>query len=209
MQVREAKDFLVQQVVQQAQLENVEISNLEKRMMYFTEEEDASEDPCALEEEFEEKYDDDEYISKISGLLSRAHRRIKRDNSHDAYLWNEAVNFLRKGDHFILVLLGPRHYNEKAIKNTKPRPPYDLLKLLGTGILVTVTLVSFFFIFQKFAGPYGFTWSKYDPPRTVKPVPIWAQRTMLAIYIGTYVSFFFLPKIHRYWVDWKKNKSAI
>ena len=37
MQVREAKDFLVQQTAEQAQLEGVPLSELEKRMMYFTE----------------------------------------------------------------------------------------------------------------------------------------------------------------------------
>ena len=36
MQVREAKDFLVQQTAQQAQMEGVALSELEKRMMYFT-----------------------------------------------------------------------------------------------------------------------------------------------------------------------------
>jgi hypothetical protein len=38
MQVREAKDFLVQQTAEQAQVEGVALSELEKRMMYFTQE---------------------------------------------------------------------------------------------------------------------------------------------------------------------------
>jgi hypothetical protein len=37
MQVREAKDFLVQQTAEQAQLEGVALSELEKRTMYSTE----------------------------------------------------------------------------------------------------------------------------------------------------------------------------
>jgi hypothetical protein len=37
MQVREAKDFLVAQTAEQAALEDVPLSALEKRMMYFTE----------------------------------------------------------------------------------------------------------------------------------------------------------------------------
>ena len=36
MRALEAKDFLVQQTAQQATLENVPLSDLEKRMMYFT-----------------------------------------------------------------------------------------------------------------------------------------------------------------------------
>ncbi|MGB2900309.1 MAG: hypothetical protein WBB89_13655 [Candidatus Acidiferrum sp.] len=37
MKVREAKDFLVAQTAEQASLEGVPLSDLEKRMMYFTE----------------------------------------------------------------------------------------------------------------------------------------------------------------------------
>src|SRR5713101_9480648 len=37
MRVREAKDFLVAQTAEQAALEGVPLSDLEKRMMYFTE----------------------------------------------------------------------------------------------------------------------------------------------------------------------------
>lgn len=37
MRVLEAKDFLVQQTAEQAALENAPLSDLEKRMMYFTE----------------------------------------------------------------------------------------------------------------------------------------------------------------------------
>lgn len=105
MQVQEAKDFLVQQTAQQAQLENTPLSDLEKRMMYFTESEDAVEDPIALNDEFEAQYDMDEYETKISSLLGRAHKRIKQENPSAAQLWSEAVKCLRKGDHYLLVLL--------------------------------------------------------------------------------------------------------
>jgi hypothetical protein len=38
MQVREAKDFLVEQTGERARIEGVAFSDLEKRMMYFTQE---------------------------------------------------------------------------------------------------------------------------------------------------------------------------
>ena len=47
MRVLEAKDFLVQQTAEQAALENVPLSDLEKRMMYFTETDECPEDPIA------------------------------------------------------------------------------------------------------------------------------------------------------------------
>jgi hypothetical protein len=48
MNAREAKDFLVQQTVEQASLEQVPFSGLEKRMMYFTDTGEMSEDPIEL-----------------------------------------------------------------------------------------------------------------------------------------------------------------
>src|ERR1700687_2178645 len=44
----EAKDFLVRQTAEQATLENVPLSELERRMMYFTETGECPEDPIAL-----------------------------------------------------------------------------------------------------------------------------------------------------------------
>ena len=56
MRVREAKDFLVQQTAEQAALDNVALSSLEKRMMYFTETGECPEDPIALNDAFEAEY---------------------------------------------------------------------------------------------------------------------------------------------------------
>ena len=84
MQVREAKDFLVQQTAEQAQLEGVPFSDLERRMMYFTEIEEMPEDPIKLNEEFEAEYDSDEYEAKISGLLHRASARVKKESPEAA-----------------------------------------------------------------------------------------------------------------------------
>jgi len=61
MRVQEAKDFLVQQAEEQAQLESVPLAELEKRMMYFTEGPDAIENPITLNEEFEEQFNTSEY----------------------------------------------------------------------------------------------------------------------------------------------------
>ena len=80
MQIREAKDFLVSQTAEQAALEGVPLSNLEKRMMYFTESGYVPEDPIKLNEEFETEYDSDEYEAKISRLLHHAYYRLHKEN---------------------------------------------------------------------------------------------------------------------------------
>jgi hypothetical protein len=66
MKIREAKDFLVRQVSEQALLEGVSLTDLEKRMMYFTEGAGATEDPVELNREFEAQYDTAKYEKKVS-----------------------------------------------------------------------------------------------------------------------------------------------
>jgi len=78
MKTKQAKDFLVQQAAEQAARENVPLSDLEKKMMYFTESDPTScENPIDLNEEFEAKYDKTEYEAKISRLLHHAYDRLK------------------------------------------------------------------------------------------------------------------------------------
>jgi hypothetical protein len=106
MNTKQAKDFLVQQAAEQAALENIPLSDLEKRMMYFTETDPASCDsPIDLNGEFEEQYDTEEYEVKISRLLHHAYKRLKHEDAENLRNLNEAIRTLRKGDHYILVLL--------------------------------------------------------------------------------------------------------
>lgn len=114
MNSRQAKDFLIQQAVEEAVLEGLPLSDVEKRMMYFTESDPSScENPLALNDEFEAQYDTAEYEAKISGLLERAHSRLQDPKANN--LWDEAVSELRKGDHYLLVLLDEKPHASAVI----------------------------------------------------------------------------------------------
>lgn len=97
------KDFLVQQASEQAALEGVSLSDLEKRMMYFTESDSSCENPAALNEEFEAGYDTEEYETKLSELLHHAYERLKKEDREKVRNWNQSIQTLRPGDHYILV----------------------------------------------------------------------------------------------------------
>jgi hypothetical protein len=99
----------VQQVDEQASLENVPFSSLEKRMMYFVENDPTSCDkPLELNEEFEAHYDTPEYEAKMSGLLHRAYKRLKKDNPERIRNWDQAMRVLQGGDHYLPVLWATR-----------------------------------------------------------------------------------------------------
>ena len=105
MKTKQAKDFLVQEATEQAGRENIPLSDIEKKMMYFTES-DAStcENPVELNDEFEAQYDTREYEAKISRLLYHAYERLKGEDPERVREWNLAIRTLRRGDHYILVL---------------------------------------------------------------------------------------------------------
>jgi hypothetical protein len=145
----EAKDFLVRQTVEQAALENASLSDLEKRMMYFTETGECPEDPIALNDAFEAAYDTAEDEAKISKLMQHAYRRIKKENPETAGRWKEAMKQLSKGDHYLSLLAGVTYPKERP----KERPPYDSLKLLGAAILVASGMFMFAFLWDR-VGPH-------------------------------------------------------
>lgn len=175
MRVLEAKDFLVQQTAEQAALEHIPLSSLEKRMMYFTETEECPEDPIALNEAFEAEYDTDEYEAKISKLMKHAHQRIKKDNPEAARRWSEAIGLLSKGDHYILILCNEGLGVSQG--TSAERPPHDQLKLLLAGLLLVGIVMGVVFL----AAHFGIGWK--TRPQTTSSMPRWLQQLLLILFI--------------------------
>jgi len=106
MESREAKDFIVEQTLQQAALERVSVSDIERRMMYFTESADAVEDPLELNAEFESQCDASVFEKKMAALMKNTYARIRREDPVAAARWDEAIDTLLAGDHYLLVMWG-------------------------------------------------------------------------------------------------------
>lgn len=176
MNVHEAKDFLVAQAVQQAAIDRVQLSDLEKRMMYFTEGPDAVENPIELNEAFEAEYDTAEYESKLSRLFDNARARLKKQDPSTLTRWKEAIRELQKGDHYILVLcneMGPS-LPEFSIR-TMPRA----IPIIVLGVILVVGLFAFYARYFHAPRPARFSaWFKYS---------LWATA------IGAYLYFGILP----------------
>jgi hypothetical protein len=108
MRSSEAKDFLVRKTAEQAALEGVPLSDLEKRMMYFTESGYVPEDPIRMNEEFEAQYDTAKYEKKISHLMQHAYKRLGIEDPSGQRTWDDAIRQLKRGDHYLLVMWGQR-----------------------------------------------------------------------------------------------------
>lgn len=131
----------MQQTAEQAALENVTLSDLEKRMMYFVENDPTScSDPLELNDEFEAQYDTGEYEAKTRGLLGRAYKRLKKEDPTKVRHWDDAVQTLRGGDHYLPVML-PKGL---ASKNGWRSPENRVIRCGGIAVVL-------FFVVAKLA----------------------------------------------------------
>jgi hypothetical protein len=102
LRAQQAKEFLVSQILEQARRENVPLSEIERKMLYFTETEETL---PQVNEQFERDYDDSAYEKKIAGLLRKAHQRNQQESPTGEEVWKQAVADLRKEDHYLLVMV--------------------------------------------------------------------------------------------------------
>jgi hypothetical protein len=100
-----AKQFLISKVLQEAELSNVQLSETERKMLYFTEAQPSLPDILEVNADFERAYDADEYEDKIADLLKKARKRDIQISPSSAQKWEKAIDALRKQDHYILVMV--------------------------------------------------------------------------------------------------------
>ena len=100
----DAKTFIAERIVAQAEREGVALDELERKNLYFSEQFDAPPDAFDVAQEFEEKHDTAEYEAKIAGLAKRAYR-ADGDDTQMHQRWLDAIARIADEDHYILVML--------------------------------------------------------------------------------------------------------
>jgi len=103
MDAATAKQFLISKVIEEAEIEGVALSDIEKKMPQFTEVNSPPPDVHEGNEQFEREYDSNQYEAKIAALLKNARARDAK-NSAIAEPWKDALESLKKEDHYILVM---------------------------------------------------------------------------------------------------------
>ena len=111
----DAKEFLVSRIVEEARRRHARLSELERKMLFFSEGYPTLPDIMEVNEKFEAEYDSEKYEEKIRMLSKSAFQRDQKESPENIPLWREAVKVLNKEDHYILVMLDvPRSGNEFA-----------------------------------------------------------------------------------------------
>ncbi len=99
----DAKRFLIQHIVRQAQLEGEPRSEIEQRMLGFSVDWPL-EEQVEVNSAFEREYEAAEFEQQITGLA----QRILQADPSLAKEWHEAIDALSGEDHYILVMVRPK-----------------------------------------------------------------------------------------------------
>lgn len=158
---REARDFIASQISDEAVRENITLTDNERKWLNFTEAKHVGSATDYFENE--ENDADDLYEEKIAQLIRSAVKRARRDSPEEYAAWWGAIGILKKKDLFLNVL----------IRRSGVRPPGDILKLLGTALLVVVIPMCCIILMDKFGIDL--------PPRRTLVFYVWITVAVLAV----------------------------
>ena len=99
------KEFLISQILEEAEREDVTLSEIERKMLQFTETEESLPDIYDVNDQFEREYDTAKYEKKVAGLVRNAYRRGCKESGETKGRWKKAIADLRKEDHYLLVMV--------------------------------------------------------------------------------------------------------
>jgi hypothetical protein len=97
-----SKQFVINRIVDQARLEGVSLTDIEIRMLRFTEATSEAKDLEAAAI-FERDYNDAEYEAKIANLIRHVYEQDKHSGQEEA--WNQALARLASGDLYLNVMI--------------------------------------------------------------------------------------------------------
>jgi hypothetical protein len=142
--IRDAKEYLIGRILAQADRDGISLSDVERKMLYFSETGWTLPNMMVISQDFDRYYNQAEYEAKIRGVIR--HVRDSAPGKHGDNGWNEAINRLRGEDHYLLVLI------DEGCKVTAKRPSGDIFRLIVASVLVSVVAVgSPFFVYAHVA----------------------------------------------------------
>lgn len=100
-----AKDYLAGRIAEQARREGEPLSEIEHKMLYFTEQGGITPSMMGVSEEFDRDYDQDEYEQRIAALIRAIYASDAQASERTRETWNEAIAKLAGEDHYILILI--------------------------------------------------------------------------------------------------------
>jgi hypothetical protein len=138
--VQETKEFIAAEIAAQAQRDAVPFSEIERKMLLFSEAGWAPPDIMEVNDEFDRQYDSDEYEKKVSTLIRHLDQRLRQDSPAEYEDWKSAVTYLKPKDHYVNIMI--------AHAGVSPRG--DRLKLWATGLALVAAFVCWMVISSEY-----------------------------------------------------------
>jgi hypothetical protein len=138
----DAKEFLIAKIVWEAQSEAIPLSEVERKMLYFSETAWTLPDMAETNDAFDRDYDQSTYEQKIGTLAHKFCAEARKTNRDDLDSWNEAVRAISPEDHYLLVLI-------KGATASADSPAADRLKLVALAFVITLLILTGTYLFAN------------------------------------------------------------
>ncbi len=125
---KDAKEYLISKILAQANQDGISLSELERKMLYFSETGWTLQNMTSVSQEFDRTYDQDEYERKMRQVIRRIDGQPA--SGRDKSDWNEAVRCLRDEDHYLLVLI------DGASSEPTKMSRWETIRLIVAGVVV-------------------------------------------------------------------------
>jgi hypothetical protein len=136
--ILEAKDYLVGVIAKEAERDGTPLTEVERKMLYFTETGRTLPDMKEISAEFDRDYDQDQYEQKIASIIARVRSHFDLEHHQDQMTWDLALEKLSKGDRYLTVLVNQANPGQSSIRR-------NLKVLLAALLLFAVGGADFWF----------------------------------------------------------------
>lgn len=103
---QQAKELLANRIAAEAEREGSPLTEIERKMLFFSETDWTLPDMAQVSAEFDRDYDQNNYEQKIARLIRRIVANKYSGNQTETETWDEAIEKLSQGDHYLTVLIG-------------------------------------------------------------------------------------------------------
>ena len=139
---REAKQFLTNKIISQASREGSPLSDIDQRMLLFSEQE-----PETVEGFPEDVLGniDQDYEKNITGLLKAAYVRDKKIPG-EGQKYQDAYRKLNEGDHYILIMAAPVLGNAPLSGSEMSLRNICIAVAITLGVMICVAIIWVWFV---------------------------------------------------------------
>jgi hypothetical protein len=137
--IREAKVFLASRIAEESEREGTPLSEIERKMLYFSKTGWTLPDMGEVSAEFMRDCDRATYEKRIARIIRRLRSRIRATGKEDYETWKRSIEDLREGDHYVFALIAAA------------QPKGEVTRLIITALVVVgVMLLALFLATRGF-----------------------------------------------------------